>query len=104
MKTTDSTVKKHQGVRDIRTGKTFTSICWPPTNKLKTIPIPQRFPDRCLSKFVMILDKNDLLRFGEHDIKILVMHQIKTDPVFEVHGCDSSAPDGVQEPPVTNFK
>ncbi|KAL8240202.1 hypothetical protein R6Q59_013557 [Mikania micrantha] len=35
-----------------------------------------------------ISDKNDLLRFGEHDIKILAMHQIKTDPVFEVHGKD----------------
>ncbi|KAL8226022.1 hypothetical protein R6Q57_018579 [Mikania cordata] len=80
MKTDESTVKKHKGIRD----------------------------DGCLSKFVMwaidsesseavincghheyhILDKNDLLRFGEHDIKILTMHQIKTDPVFEVHGKD----------------
>ncbi|KAL8257377.1 hypothetical protein R6Q59_029418 [Mikania micrantha] len=108
MKTTQSTVKKHKGVKDSRTGKTFTSISWPPTNKLKSIPISQRFHDGCLSKFVMwaidsesseavincedheyrILDKNNLLRFGEHDIKILTMHQIKTDPVFKVHGKD----------------
>ncbi|KAL8251996.1 hypothetical protein R6Q59_035689 [Mikania micrantha] len=108
MKTDESTVKKHKGVEESRTGKTFTSICWPPTNKLKSIPIPHRFPDGCLSKFVMwaidsksseavincgdheyqILYKIDLLRFGEHDIKILAMHQIKTDPVFEVHGID----------------
>ncbi|KAL8229701.1 hypothetical protein R6Q57_014601 [Mikania cordata] len=67
-----------------------------------------RFADGCLSNLVMwavdsesseavincrdheyrILDKYDLLRFGEHDIKILAMHQIKTDPVFEVHGKD----------------
>ncbi|KAL8265679.1 hypothetical protein R6Q59_003023 [Mikania micrantha] len=105
MKTAESTVKEHKGVKDGRTGKTFTSICWTPSNKWKSIPIPQRFLDGCLSKFVMwaidsksseavincgdheypILDKNDLLRFGEHDIKILAMHQIKTDPVFEVH-------------------
>ncbi|KAL8265632.1 hypothetical protein R6Q59_002976 [Mikania micrantha] len=101
----ESIVTKHKGDRDGRTGKKFTSISWPPTNKLRSIPIPQRFPDGCLSNFVMwaidsesseawincgdheygILDKNNLLRFGEHDIKNLAMHQIKIDPVFEVH-------------------
>ncbi|KAD4586630.1 hypothetical protein E3N88_24231 [Mikania micrantha] len=111
MKTVESIVKKHKGVRDGRMGKAFTSMSWQPTNKLRSIPIPQRFPDGCLSNFVVwaidsesseavinygdheyrILDKNDLLRFGEHDIKILAMHQIKTDPVFKVHGKDFSS-------------
>ncbi|KAL8261104.1 hypothetical protein R6Q59_025153 [Mikania micrantha] len=69
MKKTESMVKKHNGVNDGRTESSETAI-------------------NCGDHEYQIFDKNDLLRFGEHDIKILAMHQIKTDPVFEVHGKD----------------
>ncbi|KAL8265747.1 hypothetical protein R6Q59_003091 [Mikania micrantha] len=87
MKTAESTVKKHKGVRDGKMGKTFTSISWPPTSKLKNSESSKAVIN-CGDHEYRILDKNDLLRFGEHDIKVLAMHQIKTDPVFEVHGND----------------
>ncbi|KAL8200094.1 hypothetical protein R6Q57_011433 [Mikania cordata] len=69
MKTAESAVKKHKGVKDSRTESSEAVI---------------NFGDH----EYRILDKNDLVRFGEHDIKILAMHQIKTDPVFEVHSKD----------------
>lgn len=45
MKTAESTLKKYRGVTDPVTKKTISTVKWPATKKLKTVPLLERYPD-----------------------------------------------------------
>jgi hypothetical protein len=104
MPTAESFLKKAKGVIDPSTGKTFVNVMWPPTNKLKRIPLSDAIPDGSLDKMqfwtydnatatviirldkgqIRLVDHRDLLKFGEKDIKTLSKFQIIADSDDEV--------------------
>lgn len=105
MKTAKSFTKKAKGVRDPHTGKPIVNVMWPPTDKVKSIPISKPIPDGSLDNMELwafdpsptmvviklknnqfgLIDPKDPLKFGERDIRRLASTQILTEnPLFEV--------------------
>ncbi|CAI9299407.1 unnamed protein product [Lactuca saligna] len=99
LKTASSFVKKVMGVIDPNTNKTMVNVMWPPTNKVKRIPITLRIHDATLNDLlywvydeaatsvvlklkkdhIRLVDPRDLLKFGEHDIHILSRRQLMVE-------------------------
>ena len=104
MKIASSFLKKAKGVRLPLTNKTVVNVMWPPTDKVKSVPISKPLSDGSLHIMqfwvydeatstvvirmektqIRLIDLKDLLKFGEHDIKKLASKQIMTDNlIFE---------------------
>lgn len=96
MKTAESFIKSFKDVLDPKTNETFKTVMWPPIRQLRQIPIVQSFRDGSLRSMLYwiydeamasavikfpdgvfrLVDKKDLLQFGQWDIHHLAQHQI----------------------------
>ncbi|CAI9271207.1 unnamed protein product [Lactuca saligna] len=96
MKATESFPKRAKDMFDSNTNKNLTNVVWCPTDQMKQIPIVKNFCDGSLRKMEYwvydvattsvvikfpdgvfhIVDKRDLLQFGERDIHTLAHHEI----------------------------
>ena len=104
IKIATSFIKRSRSVLNPKTNKSLKTVMWPPTAKVKTIPLPPRYPEGVLSRLdfwtydpathsalirthnssYRIMDARDLMRFGESDIIALSRSQILTEsPLFE---------------------
>ncbi|XP_076954749.1 protein FAR1-RELATED SEQUENCE 5-like [Bidens hawaiensis] len=79
------------------------NVMWPPTDKVKSIPISKRFPEGALDEMKFwtydgvtttviirlnkrqyrLVDPKDLLKFREKDLKTLSRFQITAEPLYE---------------------
>src|ERR1044071_4207017 len=103
MKTASSMLVEYKGVRGAD-GKPFKTVQWPPTEKLKIIPLSKPMDRGCLkdmrfwvydptsSSAVIVCDTDefrisdarDLMSLHSEDVQVLARHQIQCDPTYEL--------------------